>query len=74
MKGAQRTKVTAAELARAKRVAYGLAAGPAVQECQRFRTRAGAVFALSIERGFQSRSAVVGALESRIWQLEGGVG
>ncbi len=63
------TKLMSAELSRARRLVYGLRSESAVLEAQRFRTAAGARFALAIERGFLARSSVIAALERRFADL-----
>ncbi len=72
-RAASSVKITAAEEARARRLAYGLPCGSAALEARRFRRAAGARFALSVELGFRARSSVIDALERRIGALETGL-
>ncbi len=62
-------KVTAAEDARARRIAYGLPARRAITEAAGFRTPAGARLAIGLERGLLHRSAVLSALVKKEREL-----
>jgi len=58
-------RVTKQADARARRIAFGLRTNSAVLEAGRMRTIGGVRLAHSLERGFQTRSAVLSALVRR---------